>query len=145
MKLMNTFSVGVAIMGMTGLVGHASAASTAADDLISDSMLVAQSTPSPGGKGGGTAGETGRADKGLPTKKGSKNPGTGADETIPEKATPGTEKDTATGGNTGSDSGRTGTSSGSSGSSTGNTGGSGSSGMSGGGSGSSSGAGAGGK
>lgn len=145
MKLMNTFSVGVAIVGMTCLVGHASAASTAADDLISDSMLVAQSTPSPGGKGGGTAGEMGRADKGSTTKKESKNPGMGADETIPEKAKLGTEKDTGTGGNTGSDSGRTGTSSGSSSSSTGNTGGSGSSGMSGGGSGSGSGAGAGGK
>lgn len=145
MKLMNTFSAGVAIVGMTCLVGHASAASTAADDLISDSMLVAQSTPSPGGKGGGTAGELGRADKALPTKKESKNPGMGADQTIPETATPGMEKDTGTGGTTRSDSGRTGTSSGSSGSSSGNTGGSGSSGMSGSGSGSSGGTGAGGK
>ena len=142
MKLMNTFSVGVAIVGMTCLVGHASAASTAADDLISDSMLVAQSTPSPGGRGGGTAGETGRGDKG--TQSGSKKQGTPGD-TIPEKARPGTEKDTGTGGNTGSDSGRTGTSSESPGSSTGTTSGSGSPGMSGSGSGSSSGAGGGGK
>jgi hypothetical protein len=141
MKLIYMLSVGVASVGMTCLVGYASAADTASGNLISDSMLVAQSTPSPGGRGGGTAGEMGRADKG--TQSGSKKQGTPGDNTSPEKAKPGTEMDT--GGNTGSNSGMTGTSSGSPGSSTGPMSSSGSSGMSGSGSGSSSGAGGGGK
>jgi hypothetical protein len=113
MKLISILSVGVATAGMTCLVGYASAANTVPGDLISESMLVAQDTPSPGGRGGGSMGTTGRADKGTRsehTKQGSPGdtrPGT-------EKDTrPGTEKDTRTGGNTGSDSGRTGTSSGS--------------------------------
>ena len=131
MKLMHMFSAGVAIVGMT--VGYALAANSAPGDLISDSMVLAQGTPAPGGRGGGAAGETGRADKG--TQSGSKNQGTPGD-TIPEKARPGTEKDTRPGGNTGSDSGKTGTSSV-------NPGASGSSEMSGSGSGSSSGAGSG--
>lgn len=135
MKLMHMFSVGVAAVGMTCLVGYASAADSAPGDLISDSMLVAQSPPSPGGRGGGAPGETGRADKG--TQSGSKRQGTPGD-TTPQNARPGTEKDVGTGGNTGSDSGRTGTSSGSPGAS-------GSSEMSGSGSGSSSGAGSGAK
>jgi hypothetical protein len=143
MKLIYMLSVGVASVGMTCLVGYASAADTASGNLISDSMLVAQSTPSPGGRGGGTAGEMGRADKG--TQSGSKKQGTPGDNTSPEKAKPGTEMDTGSGGNTGSNSGMTGTSSGSPGSSTGPMSSSGSSGMSGSGSGSSSGAGGGGK
>jgi hypothetical protein len=134
----------VATVGMTCLVGSASAADTAPGDLIPDSMLVAQSTSAPGGKGGGTAGETGRADKGS-MRSGSANPGLGTDGTFPEKAKPGVGMNTGPGGNTGSNSGSTGTSSGSPGSSTGPTGGSGSSGMNGSGSGSSGGAGGGGK
>ena len=145
MKLIHMFSIGVATVGITCLVGYASAANTAPSDLISDSMLLAQGTAAPGGRGGGDAGETGRADKGSMMKSGKNNPGMGADNTIPEKAKPGMGMDTGPGGNTGSNSGKTGTSSGSSGSSTGPMGGSGSSGMSGSGSGSSSGAGGGGK
>jgi hypothetical protein len=118
--------------------------STVPGGLTQDSMLVAQSTPAPGGRGGGDAGETGRADKGSMMKSGKNNPGMGADNTIPEKEKPGTEN-TQPGGNTGSNSGRTGTSYGSPGSSTGTTGGSGSSGMSGSGSSSSSGSGGDGK
>jgi hypothetical protein len=144
MKFMHMFSVGVATVGMIGFVGYASAANTVPGDLIPDSMLVAQSTAAPGGKGGGSAGEMGRADKGT-MRSGSTNPGMGTDGTFPEKAKPGMGMDTGPGGNTGSNSGRTGTSSGSPGSSTGPTGGSGSSGMSGSGSGSSSGTGGGGK
>ena len=44
--------------------GDASAADTVPGDLISGSMLLAQNTAAPGGKGGGSVGETGRADKG---------------------------------------------------------------------------------
>ena len=145
MKLIQMLSVGVATVGMTCLVGYASAANTAPGDLTSDSMLVAQGTAAPGGKGGGSIGEPGRGDKGLSGNSGSTNPGRGTDGTFPEKAKPGMGMDTGPGGNTGSNSGRTGTSSGSPGSSTGPTGGSGSPGMSGSGSGSSSGAGGGGK
>ena len=152
MKLIHMLSVGVATVGMTYLVGYASAANTAPGDLIQDSMLVAQSTSTPGGKGGGSIGEPGRADKGsisgdkgFSGKSGSTNPDTAPDGTFPEKAKPGNGMDTGPGGNTGSNSGKTGTSSGSPGSSTGPTGGSGSPGMSGSGSGSSSGAGGGGK
>jgi hypothetical protein len=141
MKLMYMFSVGVATMGMTCLAGHASAANTVPSDLISGSMLVAQGTAAPGGKGGGAAGETGRADKGIGNR--SNNPGMGTGDTFPEKAKPGTGMDTGSGGNTGSNSGKTGTSSQRLGSSTEPTSGSGSSGMSGSGSGSSSGAGSG--
>lgn len=137
MKLIHMLSVSVATVGMTCLAGYAVAADTAPGDLIPDSMLVAQGTAAPGGKGGGSAGEIGRADKGTPN--GSKKQG-GPGDTKPRR-----EKDTGTGENTGSDSGRTGTSSGSSRSSTGPAGGSKSSGMSGSGSGSSGGAGAGGK
>jgi hypothetical protein len=145
-------SVGVATVGMACLVGSASAANTAPGDLIPDSMLMAQSTAAPGGKGGGSIGEPGRADvgskrddKGFSGRSGSTNPDTGPDGTFPEKAKPGVGMDTGPGGNKGSNSGGTGASSGSSGSSTGPTGGSGPSGMSGSGSGSSSGAGGGGK
>ena len=152
MKLIQMLSVGVATVGMTCLVGYASAANTAPGDLIPDSMLMAQSTAAPGGKGGGSIGEPGRADvgsiredKGFSGKSGSSNPDTGPDGTFPEKAKPGMGMDTGPGGNKGSNSGGTGASSGSSGSSTGPTGGSGPSGMSGSGSGSSSGAGGGGK
>ena len=144
MKLIHMLSVGVATVGMTCLVGYASAANTAPGDLIPDSMLVAQGTAAPGGKGGGSAGEIGRADKGS-MRSGSTSPGLGTDGTVPEKAKPGMGMDTGPGGNRESNSGRTGTSFGSPGSSTGPTGGSGSSGMSGSGSGSSSGAGGGGK
>jgi hypothetical protein len=144
MKLIHMLSVGVATVGMTCLVGYASAANTAPGDLIQDSMLMAQGTAAPGGKGGGSAGEIGRADKGS-MRSGSTNPGLGTDGTVPEKAKPGMGMDTGPGENRESNSGRTGTSSGSPGSSTGPTGGSGSSGMSGSGSGSSSGAGGGGK
>ena len=157
MKLIQMLSVGVVTVGMTCLVGYASAANTAPGDLIPDSMLVAQSTSAPGGKGGETIGETGRGDvgsirddKGFSGRSGSINPDTDnphtkPDGTFPEKAKPGKGMDTGPGGNTGSNSGKTGTSSGSPGSSTGPTGGSGSPGMSGSGSGSSSGAGGGGK
>ena len=149
MKLIQMLSVGVATVGMTCLVGYASAANTAPGDLIPDSMLVAQSTAAPGGKGGGSIGEPGRADKGSITgdkgfsgKSGSTNPDTAPDGTFPEKAKPGKGMDTGPGGNTGSNSGKTGTSSGSS---TEPTGDAGLSGMKGIGSGSSSGAGGGGK
>ena len=149
MKLIQMLSVGVATVGMTCLVGYASAANTAPGDLIQDSMLVAQSTSAPGGKGGGSIGEPGRADKGSITgdkgfsgKSGSTNPDTAPDGTFPEKAKPGKGMDTGPGGNTGSNSGKTGTSSGSS---TEPTGDAGLSGMKGIGSGSSSGAGGGGK
>ena len=152
MKLIQMLSVGVATVGMACLAGYASAANTAPADLITDSMLMAQSTAAPGGKGGGSIGEPGRADvgskrddKGFSGRSGSTNPDTGPDGTFPEKAKPGMGMDTGPGGNTGSNSGGTGASSGSSGSSTGPTGGSGPSGMSGSGSGSSSGAGGGGK
>ena len=120
-------------------------ANTAPGDLIQDSMLVAQSTSTPGGKGGGSIGEPGRADKGsisgdkgFSGKSGSTNPDTAPDGTFPEKAKPGNGMDTGPGGNTGSNSGKTGTSSGSS---TEPTGDAGLSGMKGIGSGSSSGAG----
>ena len=149
MKLIQMLSVGVATVGMTCLVGYASAANTAPGDLIPDSMLVAQSTAAPGGKGGGSIGEPGRADKGsirgdkgFSGKSGSTNPDTAPDGTFPEKAKPGKGMDTGPGGNTGSNSGKTGTSSGSS---TEPTGDAGLSGMKGIGSGSSSGAGGGGK
>ena len=137
MKLIYMLSVGVATVGITCLVGYASAANTAPGDLTKDPLLVAQSTSAPGGRGGGDAGEMGRADKGNMMKSGKNNPGMGADNTIPKKAKQGTEN-TQPGGNTGSDSGRTGASSGSSGSSHEPTGDAGLSGMKGMGSGSSS-------
>ena len=145
MKFIHMLSVGAATVGMTCLVGYASAANTAPGDLTSDSMLVAQGTAAPGGTGSGSAGGMGSGNTGAGTTSGSTNPGKGTGDTFPEKAKPGMGMDTGTGGNTGSNSGRTGTSSGSPGSSTGPTGGSGSSGMSGSGSGSSSGTGGGGK
>lgn len=145
MKLMHMFSVGVATVGITCLVGYASAANTAPGDLISDSMLVAQGTAAPGGTGSGSAGGMGSGNIGSGMTSGSTDPGKGTAGTFPEKARPGMGMDTGPGGNTGSNSGRTGTSSGSPGSSTGPTGGVGSSGMSGSGSGSNSGAGGGGK
>ena len=153
MKLIQMLSVGVVTVGMTCLVGYASAANTAPGDLIPDSMLVAQSTSAPGGKGGETIGETGRGDvgsirddKGFSGRSGSINPDTDnphtkPDGTFPEKAKPGKGMDTGPGGNTVPNSGRTGASSGSSGSSTEPTGDAGLSGMKGIGSGSSSGAG----
>ena len=96
MKLISIVSVGVATVGMTCLVGYASAADSAPVDLTSDSMLVAQdSTFAPGGRGGGTAGETGRHDKGTPA--GRKKQGTPGD-TMPNKQKPGTEKNTGSGG-----------------------------------------------
>lgn len=147
MKLMHMFSIGVATVGITCLVGYASAANTAPGNLISDSMLVAQGTAAPGGTGSGSAGGmgmgSGNTGAGMPS--GSTDPSKGPGGTFPEKARPGMGMDTGPGGTTGSNSGRTGTSSGSPGSSTGPTGGSGSPGMSGSGSGSSSGAGSGGK
>lgn len=145
MKLIHMLSVGVATVGMTCLVGYASAANTASGDLIPDSMLVAQGTAAPGGKGGGSIGEPGRGDKGFSGNSGSINPGAGTDGAFPEKAKPGMGMDTGPGGNTGSNSGRTGARSGSSGSSTEPTGDAGLSGMKGIGSGSSSGTGGGGK
>ena len=144
MKLIHMLSVGVATVGMTCLVGYASADNTAPGNLIPDSMLVAQGTAAPGGKGGGAIGEPGRADKGTTNEmkvergnNGLTKPGMGTDRTSPEKAKPGTEK-TQPGGNSGS-------SSGSSGSSTEPTGDAGLSGVKGSGSGSSSGAGGGGQ
>ena len=53
MKLVHMLSVGVATVGITCLVSYASADNTAPDDVIPDSMLVAQSTPAPGGRGDG--------------------------------------------------------------------------------------------
>lgn len=127
--------VGVAVVGMTCLVDSASAANTAPGGLTPDSMLMAQSTSAPGGKGGGAIGEPGRADKGTTNEmkiergnNGLTKPGMGTDGTYPEKAKPGMEK-TQPGGNSGSSSGSTGTSSGSSGSSTEPTGDAGFSGM----------------
>ena len=147
MKLIDMLSVGVATVGMTCFVGYASAANTAPGNLISDSMLVAQGTATPGGTGSGSAGGMGMGsgNTGAGMTSGSTDPGKGSAGTFPEKARPGMGMDTGPGGTTGSNSGRTGTSSGSPGSSTGPTGGVGSSGMSGSGSGSSSGAGGGGK
>jgi hypothetical protein len=130
MKLIHMLSVGVATVGMTCLVSSASAANTAPGSLTPDSMLVAQSTPAPGGKGGGAIGEPGRADKGttneMKVERGNSltKPGMGTDGTSPEKAKPGTDQP---GGNSGSSSGSTGTSSGSPGSSKGPTVGNGSS------------------
>ncbi len=145
MKLMHMFSVGVAIVGMTYLVGYASAANTAPGDPIMDSVLMAQGTAAPGGTGSGSSGGLGSGNTGAGMTSGSTDPGKGTPGTFPEKARPGMGMDTGPGGNSGSSGGRTGTSSGSPGSSTGPTGGSGSPGMSGSGSGSSSGAGGGGK
>ena len=145
MKFMHMFSIGVATVGITCLVGYASAANTAPGNLISDSMLVAQGTAAPGGTGSGSAGGMGSGNTGSGMTSGSTDPGKGTAGTFPEKARPGMGMDTGPGGTTGSNSGRTGTSSGSPGSSTGPTGGSGSPGMSGSGSGSSSGVGGGGK
>ena len=151
MKLIHMLSVGVATVGMTCLVGSASAANTVPGGSTPDSTLMAQSTPAPGGRGGGAMGEPGRADKGTKNEMkvqrgntGLTNPGMGTDGTSPEKAKPGTEE-TEPGGISGSNSGSTGTSSGSSGSSTEPTGDAGLSGMKGIGSGSSSGTGGGGK
>jgi hypothetical protein len=133
MKRISILSVGVATVGMTCLLGYASAANSASGDLISDSMLMAQSTPAPGGRGGGAIGEPGRADKGttneMKVERGNNRltkPGMGTDGTSPAKAKPGTDKDTGRGANTGSDSGRTGTSSGSPGSGSGPSSGAGS-------------------
>lgn len=152
MKHIYMLSVGVVTVGVTCLVGYASAANTVPGDSTTDSMLVAQGTAAPGGRGGGSIAEPGRADagsirddKGFSGRSGSENPDMETDGTFREKAKPGKGMDTGPGGNTGSNSGRTGASSGSSGSSTGTTSGSGSSGMSGSGSGSSSGTGGGGK
>ena len=147
MKLIYKLSVGVATMGMTCLVGYASAANTAPGELILDSMLVAQGIAAPGGIGSGSAGGMGMGsgNTGAGTTSGVTDPSKGPAGTFPEKAKPGMGMDTGPAGYTGSNSGRTGTSSGSPGSSSGPTGGSGSSGMSGSGSGSSSGAGGGGK
>ena len=142
MKLIHMLTVGA--VGITCFVGSASAANTAPGDLIADAMLVAQSTPAPGGRPGGDAGEPGRADKGTMGKNAGKNTGMGADTTIQEKAKPGTEN-TGPGGNTGSNSGKAGGNSGSSGSSTEPTGDAGLSGMKGSASGSGSGPGGGGK
>jgi len=145
MKLIHMLSVGVATVGMTCLVGYASAANTAPDDLISDSILVAQGTAAPGGTGSGPAGGMGSGNTGAGMTSGTTDPGKGTAGTFPEKARPGMGMDTGPGGTTGSNSGRTGTSSGSLGSSTGPTGGSVSPGMRGSGSGSNGGAGGGGK
>jgi hypothetical protein len=144
MKLIHMLSVGVATVGMTCLVGYASAANTAPGDLISDSILVAQGTAAPGGTGSGPAGGMGSGNTGAGMTNGGTDPGKGTGGTYPEKARPGMGMDTGPGGNPGSNSGRTGTSSGSPGSSTGPTGGGGSPGMSGSGSGTSSGTGGGG-
>lgn len=145
MKLIHMFSIGVATVGITCLVGYASAANTAPGDLISNSMLVAQGTAAPGGTGRGSAGGMGMGSRntGSGMTSGGTDPGKGTVGTFPEKARPGMGMDTGPGGTTGSNSGRTGTSSGSPGSSTGPTGGVGSSGMSGSGSGSNSGTGGG--
>ena len=113
MKLISKLLVGVATVGMTCLVGYASAADSAPGDLISDSMLVADGTLAPGGRGGGTQGEVGRADKGtrsehrLQGTPGHTTPG----DTTPGKAKPRTEKDAGKEGNTRSESGKTGMSS----------------------------------
>ena len=147
MKLIDMLSVGVATVGMTCLVGYAFAANTAPGDLISDSMVVAQNTATPGGTGSGSAGGMGMGggNTGAGMTSESTDLGKGPAGTFPEKARPGMGMDTGPGATTGSNSGRTGTSSGSPGSSTGPTGGVGSSGTSSSGSGSSSGAGGGGK
>lgn len=135
MKLLSILSVSVATVGMTCLLGYASAADSAVGDLLSDSMLMADGTIAPGGRGGGTQGEVGRADKGTRSEDRLQN--------TPGYTRPGTGKDTGPAGNTGSNNRRTMTNSGSPGSSTEPTSGSGSSGMGGSGSGASSGAGSG--
>jgi hypothetical protein len=112
MKLLSILSVGVATVGMTCLLGYASAANSAPGDLIADGTMA------PGGRQGGTPGETGRADKGTPNER--------TKQGTPGDTKPGAEKQTGTGGNPGSDSGRTGTSSGSPGSGSGPTSGAGS-------------------
>ena len=112
MKLISILSVGVATVGMTCLVGSASAANTAPGEVILDSLLLAQTeTVAPGGRGGGTAGETGRADKGTRNEHTKQ----GAPGHTPPKARSG--KDAGKQGNIRSESEKTGTSSGSPGSS----------------------------
>jgi len=138
MKLVHMFSVGVATVGMTCLVGSASAANTAPGEVILDSLLLAQTeTVAPGGRGGGTAGETGRADKGTRNEHTKQ----GAPGHTPPKARSG--KDAGKQGNIRSESETTGMNSRIPGSSTESTSG-GSSGMGGSGSGSSGGSGGGG-
>ena len=114
MKLVHMLSVGVATVGITCVVGYASAANTTSGDVIPDSMLVAQSTPAPGGRGDGTQGEIGRADKG--TLNENKKQGTPGHIT-PKKSGQRTGKDAGKEGNVRSESEKTGTSSGSPGSS----------------------------
>jgi hypothetical protein len=124
MKRFSIFSVVVATVGMTCLVGYASATNSAPGEVIPDSMLLADSeTVAPGGRGGGTAGEAGRADKGTPNED--RLQGTPGVNTS-EKARPRTEKDAGKEGNTRSESGKTGTSSGSPGSGSGPSSGAGS-------------------
>jgi hypothetical protein len=69
MKLICVFVIAVATVGMTYLVGYASDANSVPGDLTSDSILVAQDTSAPGGKGGGGVGEMGRTDKGTQREK----------------------------------------------------------------------------
>lgn len=133
MKLISILLVGVAIVGTTCLVGYASAVDRAPGELISDSILVAQDeTVAPGGRGGGTAGETGRADRNTPTEytkqgtPGDTKPGTAKDTTPTGGSTGSDIGGTGMGGSTGSDSGRSGSSSGSSGSGSGPSSGAGS-------------------
>ena len=102
MKLMHNFSIGVAIVGMTGLVGYASAANIEQGHQISNSTLVAQGAAAPGGTGSGsTSGMgSGNASSGMPS--GSADPAKGTGGTYPEKAQSGMGMDPGTRGTTGS-------------------------------------------
>lgn len=77
MKLMHMCSVRVATVGMTCLVGYASAADTAPGDPVLDSMLVAQGTAAPGGTGSGSASGMGSGNTGTGMPSGSTDPGKG--------------------------------------------------------------------
>lgn len=144
MKVIQTFSIGAAMMGMTCLVAVSAANGTQAGP-STDPALLAQVSGGTGGTGSAPIGgmPSGNAGSGMPS--GSPDAGKGTAGTFPEKAKPGTGMDPQMRGTPGSSSGMTGTSAGSAGSLTAPTGGSPASGMSSGGSGSSSGSGGGGK
>ena len=97
MKLMHMFSVGVTIVGMTCLVGYASAATPG--DPTMDSMLVAQGTAAPGGTGSGSSSGMGSGNTGAGMPSGSTDPGKGTGGTFPEKARPGIGMNTGPAGN----------------------------------------------
>ncbi|MEO7861427.1 MAG: hypothetical protein ABIU05_13485, partial [Nitrospirales bacterium] len=85
MKRLHMFSVSVAAVGMTCLIGYASAAETAPGNPNLDSMLVAQGTAAPGGTGSGSASGMGSGNTGAGMPSGSTDPGKGTGGTFPEK------------------------------------------------------------